>query len=56
MNQQQLSTFDTIFLMAKSENSFISSSMVKEVAALGGDIEQQVPRAVLQKMQNIYKQ
>lgn len=55
MNQQQLATFDTIFLMAKSENSFISSSMVKEVAALGGDIEQQVPRAVLQKMQNIYK-
>jgi pantetheine-phosphate adenylyltransferase len=54
MNQQQFTSFDTIFLMAKSENSFISSSMVKEVAALGGDIEQQVPQAVLKRMQNIY--
>ena len=54
MNQQQFTSFDTIFLMAKSENSFISSSMVKEVAALGGDIEQQVPQAVLKRKQNIY--
>lgn len=54
MNQQQLKEFETIFLMAKSENSFISSSMVKEVASLGGSISEQVPQPILKRMQQLY--
>lgn len=38
---------DTAFLMTKWEYSFISSSVVREVATLGGDIRQFVPAPVV---------
>ena len=34
---------DTFFLVTKTENSYVSSSMVREVARLGGDITPFVP-------------
>ena len=37
---------ETIFLMSKAEYSFISSSIVKEVARLGGDVSHFVPKPV----------
>ena len=37
---------ETIFLMTKAEYSFISSSTVKEIARLGGDVSQFVPHPV----------
>src|ERR1700722_17262500 len=37
---------ETIFLMSKAQYSFISSSIVKEVARLGGDVSHFVPKAV----------
>jgi len=37
---------ETIFLMSKAEYSFISSSIVKEIARLGGDASQFVPQPV----------
>ena len=37
---------DTVFLMTDSECSYISSSMVKEVASLGGDVTEFVPECV----------
>ena len=42
-----LSGVDTMFLMASPECSFISSSMVKEVYLLGGDIGEFVPKVVM---------
>ncbi|MHA2621138.1 MAG: pantetheine-phosphate adenylyltransferase [bacterium JZ-2024 1] len=37
---------ETVFLVASPEYSFLSSSLVRQVAALGGDIRDMVPRAV----------
>jgi len=41
---------DTVFLVASVEYSFISSSLIKEIARFGGDISQFVPEAVLKHM------
>lgn len=40
MNLRLNPTIETIFLMASDRHQFISSSMVKEVGRLDGDIEQ----------------
>lgn len=43
---------ETVFLTARGENMFLSSSMVKEVCSLGGDISSFVP---VQIADDIYK-
>jgi pantetheine-phosphate adenylyltransferase len=45
-----LSGVDTVFLPSDPRFSFISSSLVKEVFVLGGDVSQYVPEAVLRTM------
>ena len=39
---------ETVFLTAKGENMFLSSSMVKEVCSLNGDISRFVPEVILE--------
>lgn len=39
---------ETVFLTARGENMFLSSSMVKEVCKLGGDISAFVPEQIAQ--------
>jgi len=41
---------ETIFLTPKEELAFVSSRMVKQIAALGGDVNSFVPRAVKQAL------
>jgi pantetheine-phosphate adenylyltransferase len=43
---RQLSGVDTLFLPTAPQNSYIASSLVKEVARLGGDVTALVPPAV----------
>ena len=43
---------ETVFLTARGENMFLSSSMVKEVCSLGGDISSFVPEII---KEDIYK-
>ena len=50
MNRQLAPNIETIFLMAKSEYSFLSSSMIKEVALYGGNVTSLVPQFVNQKL------
>ena len=45
-----LSDVDTMFLMSDQKYSFVSSSMVKEVFFLGGDVGALVPEAVMRFM------
>ena len=45
---------ETIFLMTDPRYSFVSSSIAKEVASLGGDIEGLVPDSVLASMKRKY--
>jgi len=46
MNKELAPEIETVFLMASSENSFISSSIVKEVTMNGRDLPTKVPDAV----------
>ena len=54
VNQKLFPEFETMFLMAKAEFSFISSSIVKEVASLGGNIDEHVPLEISQKLKQVY--
>ncbi len=38
---------ETVFLTTSSENMYLSSSVVKQVASFGGDISKFVPRCIL---------
>lgn len=58
INQNLGPQLDTIFLVPRVENNFVSSSIVKEVSLLGGDISQFVPEPVnkyFKKLNNQYK-
>lgn len=43
--------FDTVFLMTRSDYMYLNSSVVRQVAQLGGDISKFVPPAVEQMLQ-----
>ncbi|HSL93737.1 MAG TPA: pantetheine-phosphate adenylyltransferase [Bacillota bacterium] len=47
MNRKLDSEIETLFMMTHNRYSYLSSSLVKEVARLGGDIDDLVPEAVL---------
>ena len=46
MNRRMESSIETIFMLPSSEYSYLSSSLVKEVYELGGDITGLVPEVV----------
>ncbi len=48
----QLSGVDTMFLPSKPHYSYLSSSVVKEVAAFGGDVGHLLPATVHQRLIN----
>ena len=50
MNRKLEENVETVFLTTNLEYSYLSSSMVKEVAAFGGDISQLVPALVAEKV------
>lgn len=43
---------ETVFVMASLEYSYISSRLIREVAALGGDVEKFVPRMAAKRLQD----
>jgi len=47
---RSLSGIDTMFLMSDAKYSFVSSSLIKEVFLLGGDVSGYVPEPVLRTM------
>lgn len=46
MNRRLAPDIESLFLTPSEQNSFISSSLVREIAALGGDISEFVPSEV----------
>lgn len=46
MNRTLAPHVETVFLAAETERSFVSSSLIKEVARLGGDVSQHLPAHV----------
>jgi pantetheine-phosphate adenylyltransferase len=51
MNRKLDSQIETIFLMPSEEYSYLTSTLIKEVASYGGDISDLVPKVVLAKLQ-----
>jgi pantetheine-phosphate adenylyltransferase len=47
---RRMGGFETIFLMAGEEFSFLSSRMIKEIATLGGDVSGFVPAPVAARL------
>jgi pantetheine-phosphate adenylyltransferase len=44
-NRALAPAIDTVFFMTSAENSYVSSSLVKEIASFGGDVSRMVPAA-----------
>jgi pantetheine-phosphate adenylyltransferase len=55
MNRQLAPEVETIFLMTNEDSFFVSSSLVREVAAMGGDISRVVPPAVVKELKRKFK-
>jgi len=51
---QQLSGIDTFFISTSPQYSFLSSSLVREVARFGGDVAGMVPPRVATRLANRY--
>jgi pantetheine-phosphate adenylyltransferase len=55
-NHRLAPDIEVVAFITDEEHSFISSSTVKEIAALGGDITSMVPRLVAAAMKKRYKE
>lgn len=55
MNRRLAPGVDTVFFMTDESNHYVSSSLVKEVASLGGDVNGLVPAAVVAALAAKYK-
>ena len=51
MNRELFPELETVFLTPNVEHSFLSSSLVREIASLGGDVERFVAPPVLWRLQ-----
>ena len=55
-NKQLKANIETMFFATSAEYSFVSSSMIRELAAFGGDITQFVPEEVSKRVYEKFKQ
>ncbi len=51
LNKSLAKDIETIFIMSSHEYSFLSSSVVKEIAMFNGDISKLVPKIVVEALQ-----
>jgi pantetheine-phosphate adenylyltransferase len=56
VNRRLNSEIDSVFLMTQWEYSYLSSSVVREVAQLGGDFHEMVPTAVASVLEQAVKE
>lgn len=52
MNRRLAPEVYTVFLVTHPDYAFLSSSLVKEIASLGGDVEALVPASVLRRLRS----
>ena len=53
-NRSINSSIETIFLATEAHHSFLSSSVVKEVAMFGGKVDHMVPQMIAKDLYNIF--
>jgi pantetheine-phosphate adenylyltransferase len=49
-NRKLAPAIDTVFFMTALEHGYVSSSLVKEIAAFGGDVSEMIPPAALEAL------
>lgn len=54
MNRAQMPELETVFLTPEVENSYISSTLIREIARLGGDVSQHVHPRVAETLNSHY--
>jgi len=54
-NKKLYPTMETIFMMTEGKFSYFSSSLIKEIAKLGGNLDDMVPKEVQKKLLNKFK-
>ena len=55
MNRRLLSEIETVFMMPSEEYSFLTATIVKDIASLGGCVKRLVPLAVEKALKEKYK-
>ncbi len=55
MTNRAVAGIETIFVMTSAEYGFTSSTLIREVAVLGGDISNLVPKVVYDRLKNVSK-
>jgi pantetheine-phosphate adenylyltransferase len=55
MNRQLAPDIETIFLPTNEENFYVSSSLVREVGMMGGDVSRLVPKATLDTLKKKFR-
>ncbi|MEI8105583.1 MAG: pantetheine-phosphate adenylyltransferase [Actinomycetes bacterium] len=54
LNRHLAPEIETVYVMASSQVSFVSSSGVKEIASFGGNVEELVPKAVARRLRELF--
>ncbi len=54
LNRTLAPEIETVYVMASPEVSFVSSSGIKEIATYGGNVDGLVPKAVAQRLRQMY--
>ena len=55
MTNRAVAGIETVFVMTSEEFGFVSSTLIREVATLGGDVSNLIPAPVFQKLQDKLK-
>ena len=51
-NRHLAKDIETFFMTTEEEYSFLSSTLIKEIARLGGDVSSMVPKEVIKRIGN----
>jgi pantetheine-phosphate adenylyltransferase len=54
-NRRLAPEVDSVFFMTSVEHGYVSSSLVKEIAAFGGDVREMVPPGVVAKLAEVLR-
>jgi len=55
MTNRALAGIDTVFVMASEKYGFTTSTMIRDVAALGGDVSGLIPKIIYKRLKQRLK-
>ncbi len=55
MNRRLSEEIETVFLFPSEQYAYVASNLVKEIAALGGNVRNMVPERVAERLEELYR-